>query len=111
MKFYASIRMDVRRIQVIKKGDEVTGARARIKVIKNKVAPPFKQVEIVITPEGIDVLSAIVEVAIQKGVLKKSGAFIKYKEETIGQGIDQTKQYLKEHPEVLDAIKKSSSLT
>ncbi|MCR4330162.1 MAG: recombinase RecA [Candidatus Roizmanbacteria bacterium] len=111
LKFYASIRMDVRRIQVIKKGDEVTGARARIKVIKNKVAPPFKQVEIVITPEGIDVLSAIIEVAIQKGVLKKSGAFIKYKEETIGQGIDQTKQYLKEHPPVLDAIKKSASLT
>ncbi|PJE63293.1 recombinase RecA [Candidatus Roizmanbacteria bacterium CG10_big_fil_rev_8_21_14_0_10_39_6] len=111
LKFYASIRMDVRRIQVIKKGDEVTGARARIKVIKNKVAPPFKQVEIVITPEGIDVLSAIIEVAVQKGTLKKSGAFIKYKDETIGQGIDQAKQYLKEHPSVLDAIKKSTSLT
>jgi len=111
LKFYASIRMDVRRIQVIKKGDEVTGARARIKIIKNKVAPPFKQVEIVITPEGIDVLSAIIEVAVQKGVLKKSGAFIKYKDETIGQGIDQTKEYLKEHPAVLDAIKKSASLT
>lgn len=108
LKFYSSIRMDVRRIQVIKKGEEVTGSRTRIKVIKNKVAPPFRQVEIVITPQGIDALAAVIEVAIQKNVLQKSGAFIKYKDETLGQGLEQTKQYLTEHKEILDTIKKAA---
>ena len=107
LKFYASIRIDVRRIQVLKKGDEVVGTRSRLKVIKNKVAPPFREAEITIEKTGIDALGSLVERAIAKDILQKSGAFIKYKNETLGQGMDQTKEYLAAHPEVKDAINKA----
>lgn len=94
LKFYASIRIDVRRIQVIKKADVVVGSRTRIKVIKNKVAPPFREGEVVITNQGIDKMTSLIEVALQKGVLAKSGSFIKYKNKTLAQGIDSLKEVL-----------------
>ncbi|PJE63542.1 recombinase RecA [Candidatus Roizmanbacteria bacterium CG10_big_fil_rev_8_21_14_0_10_45_7] len=105
LKFYASIRIDVRRIQVIKKGDEVVGSRARFKVIKNKVAPPFKQAEVTITPTGIDSLGSLVDLAVQKGIFAKSGSFLKYKGETIAQGVDQARTYLEEHPKLMHEIR------
>lgn len=107
LKFYASVRMDVRRIQVIKKGDEVTGTKTRVKIIKNKVAPPFREVEITITKNGIDAQASFIETALARGVLQKSGAFIKFNEKTLGQGIEQTKEYIAANPEVEKEIEKA----
>jgi len=94
LKFYASIRMDSRKIESIKDGDNVIGSRHRVRVVKNKVAPPFKEAEIVINANGIDRLDAIVDAAILAGVLTKNGAFIKYGEKMLGQGKDQVKEML-----------------
>ncbi len=94
LKFYASIRMDVRKIETLKKNNIVYGSRHRIKVVKNKVAPPFKEAEIVITATGIDREQSLVEAAILAGVLTKSGSFIKYGEKMLGQGKEQVKDML-----------------
>ena len=106
MKFYASIRMDVRKIQTIKKGDEVTGARIRVKIVKNKVAPPFKIAEFTINSEGIDNLGAMIETAVSQGILEKSGAFIKYKSNVLGQGIDQAKDTISQDKKLYEEIHK-----
>lgn len=94
LKFYASVRMDVRKIETLKKNNMVYGSRHRVKVVKNKVAPPFKEAEIVITATGIDREQALVEAALLAGVLTKSGSFIKMGEKMLGQGKDQVKEML-----------------
>ena len=106
LKFYASIRMDVRKIQTLKKGDEVVGARVRVKVVKNKVAPPFKIAEFTINSEGVDNLGALIDAAVNQEILEKSGAFIKYKGAVIGQGIDQAKEAISQDKKLYEEIRK-----
>ncbi|KKQ38916.1 MAG: Protein RecA [Candidatus Roizmanbacteria bacterium GW2011_GWA2_37_7] len=106
LKFYASVRMEVRKIQTLKKGDEVIGARVRVKVVKNKVAPPFKKAEFSITPEGVDNLGSLIDIAAEKKILEKSGAFYKYNNEVVGQGIDQVKNTLKDNTKMQKEIEK-----
>jgi len=94
LKFYASIRMDVRKIETLKKNGQVFGTRVRVKIVKNKIAPPFKDAEFTINSEGIDKLDSIIDAAIAAGILTKSGAFIKFEEKMLGQGKDQVKETL-----------------
>jgi recombination protein RecA len=94
LKFYASLRMDVRKIQTLKKGEEVIGARAKVKVVKNKVAPPFKTAEFSILPTGVDNSGALIDIASDKNIIQKSGAFYKYEGVVLGQGMEQTKEAL-----------------
>lgn len=108
LKFYSSVRMDIRRIQVMKKGTEVVGTKTRVKLIKNKVAPPFKEAEIIITGSGIDQIGSVLDSAIAKEVLDKSGAFIKYKNENLGQGFEAAKEQLAKNPKLLEQIKKET---
>ncbi len=91
LKFYCSIRMDVRKIETLKKNNQVYGARIRIKIVKNKVAAPFKEAEIVITAQGIDKEESLIDAAIASEVLKKSGAFLKLGDKIVGQGREQVK--------------------
>ena len=107
LKFYSSIRMDVRKIETLKKNNEVYGARVRVKVVKNKIAPPFKEAAFTITSEGIDHLDALIDAAIMKGVLTKSGAFIKYGDKMIGQGKEQVKVTLKSDEKLTEELKKA----
>ncbi len=95
MKFYASIRMDVRKIESLKRGTDVYGSRHRVKIVKNKVAPPFKTAEFSITAVGIDKEEGIIDVAIDLGILTKSGAFIKFGDKVLAQGKEQVKELLK----------------
>ena len=107
LKFYASQRIDIRRIGQIKVGEDILGNRTKIKVVKNKIAPPFRVAEFdIMYNEGISYLGDILDLAAQHGVVEKSGAFYKYGGETIGQGRDKTKAYLKENPKVLAEIDK-----
>lgn len=106
MKFYASVRMDVRKIQTLKKGDEVIGSRVRVKVVKNKVAPPFKTAEFTINPEGIDTLGSIIDMAVAQNVIEKSGAFLKYEGTVVGQGIEQAKVALEKDSKLKEKIVK-----
>ncbi len=94
LKFYSSLRIDVRKIETLKKGDQIYGAKIRIKIVKNKVAPPFKQAVITITKEGIDKEDALIETALNLGVLSKSGSFIKHEDKVLGQGREQIKELL-----------------
>jgi recombination protein RecA len=94
MKFYASLRMDVRKIETIKKGDEVVGTRVRVKIVKNKVAPPFKEAIFVINKDGIDKEEALIDTAIMMGILVKAGSFIKQGDKVIGQGKENVKEML-----------------
>jgi recombination protein RecA len=101
LKFYASVRLDIRRIGSIKKGDEVTGSETRVKVVKNKVAPPFKQAEFdILYGEGISREGEIVELGVLHKLVEKAGAWYSYKGEKIGQGKDNAREYLREHPEM-----------
>ena len=105
LKFYASQRVDIRRIGQIKVGDDILGNRTKIKVVKNKIAPPFRIAEFdIMYNEGISKTGDILDLAVTHGIVEKSGAFYKYNGETIGQGRDKTKLYLKENPEVLAEI-------
>ena len=105
LKFYASQRVDIRRIGQIKVGDDILGNRTKIKVVKNKIAPPFRIAEFdIMYNEGISKTGDILDLAATHDIVEKSGAFYKYNGETIGQGRDKTKLYLKEHPEVLTEI-------
>lgn len=104
MKFYASVRMDVRKIETLKKDNQVVGSRARVKVVKNKVAPPFREAEFTITASGIDRLEALIDTAIVQGILTKSGAFIKYQDKTLGQGKEQLKEILMQDDKLRQAI-------
>lgn len=101
LKFYASVRLDIRRVGAIKKGDEIMGSETRVKVVKNKVAPPFRQADFdILYGEGISREGEIIELASSHGLIEKSGAWYAYQGAKIGQGKDNARQYLKEHPEV-----------
>lgn len=101
LKFYASVRLDIRRIGAIKKADEITGNQTRVKVVKNKVAPPFKQCEFdILYGEGISKEGELIDIGVDKDIVDKSGAWYSYNGDRIGQGKDNVRQYLKEHPEV-----------
>ena len=105
LKFYASVRLDIRRTGAIKKGDEVIGSETRVKVVKNKVAPPFKQAEFdILYGEGISREGEIIELGVVHKLVEKSGAWYAYNGEKIGQGKDNAREYLKEHPEVAKEI-------
>ena len=105
LKFYASVRLDIRKIENIKVDGEVTGARARVKVIKNKVAPPFREAEFdIVYGKGISKEGNIVDLAVNLGLIEKSGAWFSYKGDKIGQGRENAKVYLKEHKEVSKEI-------
>lgn len=105
LKFYASVRLDIRRTGAIKKGDEVIGSETRVKVVKNKVAPPFKEANFdILYGEGISLEGEIIDIGVQLGFIEKSGAWYSYSGERIGQGKDNVRVYLKEHPETAKAI-------
>jgi len=101
LKFYASVRMDIRRIGSIKKGDEVIGSETRVKVVKNKVAPPFREAIFdILYGQGISREGEILELGVQAGLVEKSGAWYAYKKDRIGQGKDNAREYLREHPDL-----------
>ena len=105
LKFYSSVRLDIRRIGAIKDGDEVVGNETRVKVVKNKMAPPFKVVEFqILYGKGINKNAEIIEHAVKKGIIEKAGAWYSYKGDKIGQGIAKTSDFLKENPKTLDEI-------
>ncbi|MEZ5887343.1 MAG: recombinase RecA [Paracoccaceae bacterium] len=105
LKFYASVRLDIRRIGAIKDREEVVGNTTRVKVVKNKVAPPFKQVEFdIMYGEGISKTGELVDLGVKAGVVEKSGAWYSYGDERIGQGRENAKQFLKDNPDVAFAI-------
>ena len=116
LKFYASVRLDIRRIGAIKKGDEVIGAETRVKVVKNKVAPPFKKAEFdVLYGEGISLEGEIIDEGVNLDLIEKAGSWYSYKGEKIGQGKDNAREYLKDNPEISkeieDLIRGQSSLS
>ena len=105
LKFYASVRLDVRRGEQLKNGSEVIGNRTKVKVVKNKVAPPFRSCEFdMIYGQGISREGSLLDMAVAKDIIQKSGAWFSYNDQRIGQGRDNTRQYLKDHPEVADEI-------
>ncbi|MFB9273536.1 recombinase RecA [Cohnella cellulosilytica] len=105
LKFYASVRLDVRRVEAIKQGNDVVGNRTKIKVVKNKVAPPFKQAEVdIMYGEGISKVGSIVDIGTEQDIIQKSGAWFSYNSERLGQGRENAKQYLKDNPEISDKI-------
>jgi len=105
LKFYASVRMDIRRIGAIKDKDDVIGNQTRVKIVKNKVAPPFKTVDFdIMYGEGISKTGELVDLGVKAGIVDKAGAWFSYNGEKIGQGRENAKIYLKEHPEVADEI-------
>ena len=107
LKFYSSVRLDVRRIEQLKSGGEVVGNRTRVKVVKNKVAPPFREAEFdIMYGEGISREGEIIDLAVKLDIIKKSGSWYSYEGNRIGQGRDKVKQYLKENPDVREQIAK-----
>ncbi|MEW6679910.1 MAG: recombinase RecA [bacterium] len=107
LKFYSSVRLDMRRKENLTKGDEIIGSRVRIKVVKNKVAPPFKDAEIEIYyNEGISYEASLIDLGLEKGVITQKGAFYSYKEKTLGQGKENARNFLKTNKEVASQIEK-----
>jgi recombination protein RecA len=107
LKFYASVRMDIRRVSQIKQGEEVIGNRTRVKVVKNKIAPPFRQAEFdIMYNEGISKSGDILDLAVAHNIVDKSGAWFAYNDQKIGQGREATKKYLQENPKVMEEIAK-----
>jgi recombination protein RecA len=107
LKFYASIRLDVRRIQTIKAAGEATGNRVRVRVTKNKVAPPFKEAEFdIMFNEGISKAGDVLDIGTELEIVTKRGAFFTYGDTKLGQGRENAKEFLKQHPEVLDQVEK-----
>ena len=105
LKFYSSIRLDVRRIEALKQGGEMVGNRTRIKVVKNKVAPPFREAEVdIMFGKGISKEGDVLDLAASVGIVQKSGAWFAYGGDKIGQGRENAKAYLREHPEIMDEI-------
>ena len=108
LKFYASVRLDIRRIGSIKANEEAIGTQTRVKVVKNKVAPPFKQVEFdIMYGEGISKVGELVDLGVKAGLIEKSGAWMSYEGQRIGQGRENTKQFLKDNPKIANAIEKA----
>jgi len=105
LKFYASMRLDIRKVSSLKQGQDVIGMRTRVKVVKNKVAPPFRETEFdIIFGEGISREGDLLDLAAENAIIEKSGAWYSYKGERLGQGRDNTRNFLKEHPEVLQEV-------
>ena len=105
LKFYASVRLDIRRIAQIKDGDVASGNRTRVKVVKNKVAPPFRQVEFdIIFGEGISKVGEIIDMGVELGILQKSGSWFSYGDSKVGQGRDAVKQFLFDNPDLMDEM-------
>ena len=105
LKFYASVRLDIRRSEVIKNGSEMIGNKVKVRVVKNKVAPPFKTATLeIIYGEGISYISELIDLCIEADIIHKSGSWFSYKGDKIGQGRDSVKQYIKEHPEFKEQI-------
>ena len=101
LKFYSSIRLDIRRISAIKDGQDMVGSRTRVKVVKNKLAPPFKEAEFdIVFGEGISREGDIVDLGVEANLIEKSGAWFSYGEARIGQGRENAKEFFKTHPEV-----------
>jgi len=106
LKFYASVRMDIRKIAALKQGNDMIGSRTRVKVVKNKVAPPFKEVEFdILYGEGISKEGDVLDLAVERNVVDKAGAWFSYGKERIGQGRENSRIFLKEHPEMLNEIR------
>jgi len=106
LKFYASLRLDIRRIGQIKEGDSVVGSRTRVKVVKNKLAPPFQQVDFdIMYNEGISSSGEILDMAVENGIIDKSGTWYSYGDERLGQGRENGKLFLREHPEMMGEIR------
>ena len=105
LKFYASMRLDVRRIAAIKDGDEIVGNRTRVKVVKNKVAPPFRQAEFdILYNQGISFEGDLLDLGVESGIVEKSGAWYSYEDERIGQGRENARTFLKEHPDACERL-------
>jgi len=110
LKFYASVRLDIRRIGAIKRGDEIVGNETRVKVVKNKVAPPFRQAEFdILYGEGISLEGEIIDLGVKQGIIDKAGAWYSHNGDRIGQGKDNVRKYLKEHPELAKEIEVENS--
>ncbi|MBI4692581.1 MAG: recombinase RecA [Gammaproteobacteria bacterium] len=108
LKFYASVRLDIRRIGSLKRGDEIIGNETRVKVVKNKVAPPFKQATFdILYDQGISRESEVIELGVAQSLIEKTGAWYAYKGDRLGQGKDNVRVYLKEHPAVMNEIESS----
>jgi recombination protein RecA len=107
LKFYASVRMDIRRISQIKAGDAVIGNRARVKVVKNKIAPPFREAEFdIMYNKGISKSGDILDLAVNNNIIEKAGAWFAYNDQKIGQGREAAKTYLEENPKVMEEVAK-----
>ena len=107
LKFYSSVRLDIRRIGAIKKGDDIIGNATRVKVVKNKMAPPFKQAEFdIVYGEGISHHGEIIDLGVQLKFIHKAGAWYSYNDTKIGQGKENVRHFLKDHPEIADTIEK-----
>ena len=105
LKFYASVRLDIRKIATLKQGDQVIGSRTRVKVVKNKVAPPFREAEFdILYGEGISRTGDVLDLAVERNIIDKSGAWFSYNKERIGQGRENSRQFLKENPAMLSEI-------
>jgi recombination protein RecA len=105
LKFYASVRLDIRRIGAIKERDEVVGNQTRVKVVKNKVAPPFKQVEFdIMYGEGISKMGELVDLGVKAGIVEKSGSWFSYNSQRVGQGRENAKQFLRDNPDMANEI-------
>jgi len=105
LKFYSSVRLDIRRIGAIKKGDEVIGNQTRVKVVKNKVSPPFKQAEFeILYGHGISRHGEIIDLGVQHGIVDKAGSWYSYGDDRIGQGKENVREFLKQHPEMAEEI-------
>ncbi len=105
LKFYSSVRLDVRKMDTIKNGQDIIGSRTKVKVVKNKVAPPFKTAEFdIMYGEGISIIGCLIDAAIDVGIIEKSGSWFSYNGDKIGQGKENVKAYLSSHPEIADEI-------
>jgi recombination protein RecA len=108
LKFYASIRLDIRRIGAIKERDEVVGNQTRVKVVKNKLAPPFKQVEFdIMYGAGISKTGELIDLGVKAGIVEKSGAWFSYDSQRLGQGRENAKLFLRDNPGIADVIEKA----
>ena len=107
LKFYSSVRLDIRRIGAIKKGDEIIGNQTRVKVVKNKMAPPFRQAEFeILYGKGISKLGELIDLGVANGIVEKAGAWYSYQKDRIGQGKENSRAFLKEHPEMAEEIER-----
>ena len=108
LKFYASVRLDIRRIGAIKEREQVIGNQTRVKVVKNKMAPPFKVVDFdIMYGEGVSKRGELIDLGVQAGVVEKSGSWFSYEGQRIGQGRENAKTYLRDHPDVAEAIERA----